>query len=518
MRASRTTVAPAPPLIARVKALGAAADLAVGRSDEALVAEAKRVARQVDRRLAFSGEVTVVALAGATGCGKSSLFNAISGTQLARSGVRRPTTANSMAACWGPDVPVELLSWLDVPERHTVTGGDARFNGLVLLDMPDHDSTQLSHRDEVDRLVKLVDGLIWVVDPQKYADKALYERYLKPMAAYSDVMFVVLNQADRLTSDELKVALAHLRSVLDDAGLAKATLLATSALTGQGIDDLRAKVAALVASKRAAAQRLSVDVSRAAKGLAGDVSRNRRRVVSNESKQALSVALQQAAGLPQVVANVNQATRRQGAAATGWPVVSWVFKLLPNPLKGGVVKVPEVTGAVASAQVDGALRQLGSEVTVGLAPGWAASVKAAAVDKRNELPGLLDAAVAKVDLGVAKPMPWWRFIRVAQWVFIGVVVVGIAWAIIGAAAGLVAPAWHRLAWPLILILGGALVGIAVALICHGAVGLSARRRASQIQAELQTQVGHVMDQQVLAPVAVELERYADFVAEVARAL
>ena len=51
---------------------------------------------------------------------------------------------------------------------------------------------------EVDRLVQLVDMMIWVVDPQKYADAALHDRYLRPLAQHADVMMIVLNQADRL--------------------------------------------------------------------------------------------------------------------------------------------------------------------------------------------------------------------------------------------------------------------------------------------------------------------------------
>ena len=35
------------------------------------------------------------------------------------------------------------------------------------------------HRLEVDRLVELVDLLVWVLDPQKYADAALHDRYLR---------------------------------------------------------------------------------------------------------------------------------------------------------------------------------------------------------------------------------------------------------------------------------------------------------------------------------------------------
>ena len=69
------------------------------------VAEAERVVAQVDRRLALSGDATVVALAGATGSGKSSLFNVLSGTELATVGVRRPTTATPLAARWGDSPP-----------------------------------------------------------------------------------------------------------------------------------------------------------------------------------------------------------------------------------------------------------------------------------------------------------------------------------------------------------------------------------------------------------------------------
>src|SRR6478735_9898007 len=120
------------------------------RPDEA-VAEAERVAHQVDRRLALSGSSTVVALAGATGSGKSSLFNALSGTDLARVGVTRPTTSEPLAVTWGDEPTEDLLDWLQVPRRHALAGAGACGNGtepkelvldgLVLLDLPDHDST-----------------------------------------------------------------------------------------------------------------------------------------------------------------------------------------------------------------------------------------------------------------------------------------------------------------------------------------------------------------------------------------
>ena len=92
-------------LVDHLRALGEAVELCEGRVDPEALAEARRVVDQADRRLAMSGSATVVALAGATGSGKSSTFNALSGTTLATVGVRRPTTAHAMAAAGARNRP-----------------------------------------------------------------------------------------------------------------------------------------------------------------------------------------------------------------------------------------------------------------------------------------------------------------------------------------------------------------------------------------------------------------------------
>ncbi|MCP4083987.1 MAG: ABC transporter [Actinomycetia bacterium] len=109
---------------------------------------------------------TVVALAGPTGAGKSSLFNALCGADISTTGVRRPTTGAVHGCVWG-DGAESLLNWLGVTHRHHLPAGDSGLDGLVLLDLPDFDSTATAHRVEVDRLVELVDLLVWVIDPQK---------------------------------------------------------------------------------------------------------------------------------------------------------------------------------------------------------------------------------------------------------------------------------------------------------------------------------------------------------------
>ena len=81
---------------------------------------ADAVVAKVAERTALVGGHTVVALAGATGSGKSSLFNALVGDAVAKVGVRRPTTSTPTAAIWGDEPVGDLLDWLGVGTRHHV--------------------------------------------------------------------------------------------------------------------------------------------------------------------------------------------------------------------------------------------------------------------------------------------------------------------------------------------------------------------------------------------------------------
>ena len=244
----------------RLEALGGAAAIAGDRLDADAVTEAQDVVRRAGERLGHGLEATVVALAGPTGAGKSTLFNALAGRALVTEGVRRPTTSAATAAVWG-SAGGGLLDWLDVPMRHSLDGDGP--DGLVLLDLPDFDSVETSHRLEVDRLVRLVDLLIWVVDPQKYADAALHDRYLRRLAGHAGAMLVVLNQADRLGAGVTRAA-ADLRRLIAEDGLEGVPVVAASARTGEGVDALREVLAERVAGRKAALERLAADVTVAA--------------------------------------------------------------------------------------------------------------------------------------------------------------------------------------------------------------------------------------------------------------
>ncbi|MCK7625390.1 YfjP family GTPase [Streptomyces sp. RS10V-4] len=261
----------------RLEALRELIALSRSRLEGPVLDEAGRVLEAADERYRLSGEHTVVALAGATGSGKSSLFNALAGAVRSEVGARRPTTAEPVACVWSGGRPGAegLLRRLGVPvhRRHTAQSGP-ELSGLVLLDLPDHDSSATVHREQVDRLLKLVDAVIWVVDPEKYADAVLHERYLRPLAGYAEVTFVVLNQVDRLPGDAADQVVDDLRRLLDEDGLALgehgepgATVLALSAATGEGVAELREALAHFVAERGAADRRLAADVDAAAERL-----------------------------------------------------------------------------------------------------------------------------------------------------------------------------------------------------------------------------------------------------------
>ncbi|TFV57583.1 UNVERIFIED_ORG: GTP-binding protein HSR1, partial [Bacillus sp. AZ43] len=253
------------PLTDRLAALREAVEVAEGRLEVPEVADARAVLAKAGARSAL-GDATVVALAGATGSGKSTLFNALSGSEVSTPGVRRPTTGVAHATVWGDDGADGLLDWLEVPRRFRHPPEPA-FDGLVLLDLPDHDSVRLEHRLEVDRLVALVDVLVWVLDPEKYADAAVHDRYLVPLAGHAGVLLVVLNQIDRLDPVAAKECLTDLRALLDREGLADVPVLGVSGRTGVGVAELRGELASRVAARRAATDRLTADVRAAARAL-----------------------------------------------------------------------------------------------------------------------------------------------------------------------------------------------------------------------------------------------------------
>ncbi|WP_210502653.1 YfjP family GTPase [Nocardioides xinjiangensis] len=522
---------------ARVEGLERAAAGARGRVDDAVVDDAMAVASRAASRLKLSADHTVVALAGATGSGKSSTFNALSGLELAAVGVRRPTTSWATAVVWGKQGAEELLEWLGIPGRHQVTRDsmlsqadeDVDLRGVVLLDLPDHDSTEVSHHLEVDRLVQLADMLVWVLDPQKYADAAIHDRFLRPLAGHRDVMLVVLNHIDTVPEDRRASMVEDVRRLLEADGLAGVPVLPVSARQGWGIDELRGMIAERVAQKKVTRSRLEADVRSAAERLEAAVGTSKAPTLSKERVAALDDAFADAAGVPTVVKAVADSTRLRANRATGWPVTAWFSRLKPDPLKrlhldlGAAGKeltgaartsVPKATG-VQRARVDTEVRALADQVGEGMAPSWAAAVRAASVSRLPDLGDRLDRAVATTDLGATRIPVWANLVRVLQYVLILSAVVGAGWLALlalGSYARLPEPPTPEVAGfplPTLLLLGGILLGLLLALVSRWLVAATARKRARTADKRLRDAISEVSAELVVAPIQAEIASYAE---------
>ncbi len=503
----------------RLAALREALDAA---GDRVPAPEARALLDKAGARAAL-GDSTVVALAGSTGSGKSTLFNALAGAELSDPGVRRPTTGVAHAATWGGD-PGPLLDWLQVPRRHAVARPDAELDGLVLLDLPDHDSTRLENRLEVERLVELVDVLVWVMDPQKYADAAVHDRYLKPYTAHAGVLLVVLNQVDRL-ADPAPV-LADLRGLLDSEGLQQVPVLGVSARTGAGLDALRADTARRVRARKAANDRIAADVVTRARALQQHCG-SEGGVVGKQERAALVQALGDAAGVPTVTSAVERSSRRQAARRTGWPLLRWVGRLRPDPLErlhlsGGTTSLP-AAGGIEQARVANALRRARDGVGADLPEVWRDSLRDVLDARQARLAPALDRAVSTAELPTRTPR-WWGAVGALQALLLVAALVGALWllALVGLAYlqlddVVPLPRVERIPLPTLLLVCGLLAGALLAVVVRPLTRLSARRRGRQAHRALLRQVEQVAEVELFAPLEAERSAYTAYCAALRRA-
>ena len=515
----------------RLGAIDEALTLAEGRLEPEIVERGRTVVERAGDRLRLGPHLTVAALAGATGSGKSSLFNALTGAQLSEVGVRRPTTGIVQAAVWGDDYADPLLDWLGASRRHRLS--DGALDGLVLLDLPDHDSTERAHRLEVDRLVRLVDLFIWVVDPQKYADAALHERYLRPLAAYAPVTLFVLNHIDELDSDEREACLTDLRALLENDGLQGVEVVPTSARTGEGIGQLRDLIEQRAAAKREAVRRLSADVDEVLGELEACCAPDKAaRDIRRDQRSALVDALADAAGVGSVSQAVARAYRHRAGLVTGWPLTRWLRRFRPDPLRrfhldlpgasDGSTSLPPPT-PVQQARVDTALREIAEEASGKLAGPWPARVRTVALGSSTDLPRDLDRAVSNTDLGMNRRPTWWSLIGFLQVLLVVTAVGGALWLL-----GLFGIDWMRLPdppvpevgrlpVPTLMLIGGLLAGALLAAIARVFAGIGAARRAARAARRLRAEVAQVADRRVLAAIHIELEAHDRICAALRRA-
>jgi GTP-binding protein EngB required for normal cell division len=510
--------------------------LGADRIPDAQLTAIDALLERAESRRALSADHTVVGLFGATGSGKSSLLNALVGEPIARSHVRRPTTSEPLAVVWDTVGAVPLLDWLDVRDRHTRdTPIDTRATQLILLDLPDFDSVEVEHRLTAERLASQVDALVWVVDPQKYADAVLHTDFIARHARHGSVTIVVLNQADLLPTAEVPRVVESLRGLLADDGLRGVDVLTTSATTGAGIPELRSAIGALAAARVAQAARLAADVASMAQdipaaGAAGKTAKGDTKARGRE----LTSHLGDAAGVDVVARAVAGSYRKRSGQATGWPLVSWILRFRADPLARlglrptkGKERDPELhrssmpsLNASAQAKVSLAVRGYADTVSLGLTEPWRAGIRDQGQRAVETLPAKLDLAISRAQLPT-KGSWWWVIFGILQWISIAAALAGVVWLLL--LAFLPAIPWPEVptveGWQLttLLILAGVLLGILLGIAGAAIGAATAAQRKRRARKALLAQVALVADEFVVAPIEGELERARRFEAALAAA-
>ena len=262
------------------------------------VGAAARVRDDVAQRRGYPGDLYVLAFAGGTGVGKSSLLNALAGADLSSAGPRRPTTTGAIA--WVPadrvDDAAPLLEWLggaDLVAHDVQDAGLPR--SVAVLDLPDLDSIEPSHAARVDTVLPRVDAVAWVSDPEKYADAVLHDRYLRQWAPRLDRQAFVLNKTDRLSPTDAEALREDIGGRLAALGGALPVLLASAR---GDVAELRAWLADGVEAREVIRRRLRRSADAAIEDLlraAGlDASAAPRPLVSADRRDAAIAATTQA--------------------------------------------------------------------------------------------------------------------------------------------------------------------------------------------------------------------------------
>jgi GTP-binding protein EngB required for normal cell division len=530
-----------PALSDRLTALARITQIGSARSghdgfDPELLRESEDLLARAGERLRLSAGHTVVVLAGGTGSGKSSLFNRLASADFSPVGVVRPMTREAYACVWGMEGAGPLLDWLGVAERNRyarsseLDAGESSMGGLLLLDLPDHDSVLAGATGSVNRLVSLADLMVWVLDPQKYADAAVHSRYLVPMAGHSSVISLVLNQSDLLTPQEAHDCVEDLQRLLETEGLHDSQVLVTSAVTGAGVAELRQVLIRTVSARRASTARIAADVDALAARFApyagqADVEG------PEQHSDALVAAFAQAAGVAGVGRALQSARELKAVDYVGWPV-SWladrllrrdpVRKIRLGTLWDELRSMSAGPAGAHRAEIDNAITVLSDQIAPGLPAPWPATARSAARSQVDAIPSALGRAIADALPAQNSAALWWRLVAVWQGLLLGGAVAGLTWLVVLVVAGIFGALQHTtfsnvalLPWIAVMVAAILLLGWLTASGCMTLVARTADREREQAEQKMRAEIAGMARRMVLLPAEQELSVYGRFRDELA---
>src|SRR6266516_5943547 len=384
----------------------------------------------------------------------------------------------------------------------------------------------------VNRLVSLADLMVWVLDPQKYADAAVHSRYLVPMAGHSSLISLVLNQADLLTPQEAHDCVEDLQRLLEIEGLHDSQVLVTSAVTGAGIAELRQVLIRTVSARRASTARIGADVDALAARFAPYAGQTDVEGPGQHS-DALVAAFAQAAGVTGVGRALQSARELKAVDYVGWPV-SWladrllrrdpVRKIRLGTLWDELRGVSAGPAGAHKAEIDNAITALADEVTPDLPAPWPATVRSAARSQVDAIPYALGRTIADALPAENSVAPWWRVVTAWQVLLLGGAAAGLVWLLTLVTAGIVQALQDStatfgsvglLSWIAIMVAAALLLGWLTATGCMTLVIRNADRERERAEGQMRAGIAEVARQMVILPVEQELSTYTRFRDELA---
>ena len=523
-------------LTEQIDAVVSAMQIAEPYLEPEVVDQAAVIIERAEARRQLSADHVVVGLFGATGSGKSSLFNALVGSEIAQAGVIRPTTTKTVAAIWQPVGADALLDWLEVSERHIlssqVLGKDSKKSqdlggGLILLDLPDMDSTSTEHHLIASRLAGQVDYLVWVLDPQKYADASIHHGYLSELTGQRGNPLVVLNQVDTIAESDREPVKASLNALLADEGIGQVPIVLASARSGEGLDAVREKFAVALNNKVQATRRLRADVDGLLRLLDVELAVSKVHTPGIMEQSELEASIAKAHGTHRIADAVQTSYKLRASTNTGWPLTSWLTRLRNDPLKrmnlGRGIEKPEISltsrpelSVAENAAVDQAVVKYLNTATEVLSPRWSQSFKDGIREQRTELANEIDIAIASCTLGVEKKSWWWPVTKFVQWLGVVVALAGGLWL-----GGIALAAYFQFnlpetprvegfAIPPLMVFAGVLLGIVLGIFGSFINKMVARLKRRKALKNLQNSVGAVVRRFIVDPTSHHLEQYNSY--------
>ena len=322
----------------------------------------RRLENQLERRDALDPRVTVIAVAGPSGTGKSTVVNTLARrNSLVPTGMHRPTTTELVAYVDAEVTAAPFLELSGIPRSVSVEFCTTRSNPLrdslgmvgeghqvrsaltqcghpIVVEVPD---TLLVPEltSAASQVLETADLILWTTDSQKYADAAFHSR-ISAFPRHPNSYFV-LTHTEGLTESQLQTLNQELAAIAERIGVSP-EILQISLYDESSLARFRETVAELSHAPEARWRGQQAAIHHAATKLGQDLELDVTGEFSTQPVQAPSVAsppspaetklvdqVTQVSGLSAVQANFSKQYLRAGGFWTLWPVLNWLAGIKP---------------------------------------------------------------------------------------------------------------------------------------------------------------------------------------------